>query len=200
MSERLTHVQAVSHWLHQAARHEPYFLALDGHSAAGKSTLSRALMAGLERCQVIQGDDFYRVMDAAARMALTPAEGYARYFDWQRLEAQVLRPLRAGQTARYQAYDWETNALGAWQTARPEGVLVVEGVYSARPELAGYYDAVVYVEAPPAARWQRQRERGDAGEWIERWEAAEADYLRTSGLRERADVVYAASAPHRPNS
>ena len=102
----------------------------------------------------------------------------------------MLRPLRAGRPAHYRAYDWARNDLGGWQRVAPEGVIVVEGVYSTRPELVGYYDATLYVAAPYAARQQRQRARGDAWEWIERWEAAEAYYMQVHGTRARADVVF----------
>jgi uridine kinase len=182
----------VAAWLNHAAVHEPFLVALNGHSASGKSTLARGLAAMLPRCQVVAGDDFYRVLAPDDRAALTAQAGYDQYFDWQRLAAQVLWPLREGRPARYQAYDWDQNALGVWKAVRPEGVIVVEGVYSARPELAEYYDAVIYVEAPLERRMQIQRDRGDAPEWIERWAAAEAYYMRTHAPRERADAVFAA--------
>ncbi len=181
---------ALTAWLAHAAAHEPYLVAIDGHSAAGKSTLSRAIARAVPRCQVVQGDYFYRVLDPDYRAALTAEEGYDQYFDWQRLEVQVLRPLRQGLPAHYQAYDWDHNVLGAWKTAAPEGVIVVEGIYSARPELAAYYDAVIYVEAPYERRMKVQRERGDAGAWIERWAAAELYYAQHCAPRERADVVF----------
>ncbi len=79
--------------------------------------------------------------------------------------------------------------VGAW-TPAPAGVIVVEGVYSARPELAAHYAAVVYVEAPYERRLRVLRQRGDAPAWIERWEAAETYYVRATRLRERADVVF----------
>ncbi len=192
MSILMEHIDEVVYWMAHGATHEPYLVALDGHSAAGKSTLARALASALPRCQVVQGDDFYRVMAPDQRLALTAAEGCEQYFDWQRLAADVLRPVRDGQPARYQAYDWDHNALGEWNSVLPEGIIVVEGVYSARPALAPFYDAIVYVEAPRDRRWAVQRARGDTLAWIERWEAAEEYYLRESGLRERADVVFAA--------
>ncbi len=192
MPNLMEHIDEVVEWFAHGTRHEPYFVALDGHSAAGKSTLARALASVLPRCQVVAGDDFYRVMAPAQRLVLAAAEGCEQYFDWQRLAADVLRPLHAGRLTRYQAYDWDHNALGVWKSVVPEGVIVVEGVYSARPALAAYYDAVFCVEAPRERRWAVQRSRGDAWEWVERWEAAEVYYLRESGLRARADVVFAA--------
>jgi uridine kinase len=193
MALTLRQAHEVVFWLLHGARHEPCLVAIDGYSAAGKSTLSRLIAASVGRCQVVAGDDFYRVMAPDRRAALSAEAGYAEYFDWQRLEAQVLRPLRAGRPARFQVYEWEHNRLGDWKRVAPEGVIVVEGVYSTRPELVGYYDATLYVEAPREARQLRQRARGDAWEWVERWEAAEAYYMQRHGTRARADVVFVAA-------
>lgn len=55
-------------------------IAIDGHSAAGKSTLARTLQRVLENVQIIFGDDFYRVMTEAERFRLSVVEGYGRYY------------------------------------------------------------------------------------------------------------------------
>ncbi|WP_353940959.1 hypothetical protein ABII15_04505 [Streptomyces sp. HUAS MG91] len=168
-------------------------VALDGMGGSGKSTLAAAL-AELCGAAVVHGDDFYRPMDQAERAALTPAEGCDRYFDWQRLRDEVLLPLASGQAARYGRYDWETGALapGEVHTVARTGIVVVEGVYTARPELAGFYDLLVYVDTPPEESMRRLRERGhDHGplDWEARWRAAEEHYLATTRPRRRADLV-----------
>ena len=152
-------------------------VAIDGHSAAGKSTLAQTLQRRLE-AQVVAGDDFYRVMDEAERFSLDAEAGYRRYFDPERLAAEVLEPLTDRRRARYRAYDWATGTLGDYKEVAPRGVILVEGVYSARPELRRYYDACLLVETPPQVREARQKQRADASEaWLERWEAAERYYL-----------------------
>jgi pantothenate kinase-related protein Tda10 len=52
----------------------PVVVAVDGHSAAGKSTLALRLADKLDAAMV-PGDDFYRVMDTAERIRLEPWEG-----------------------------------------------------------------------------------------------------------------------------
>ncbi len=90
----------------------------------------------------------------------------------------MLEPLSAQQTARYRAYDWTTGALGDYKELGPHGTILVEGVYSARPELRRYYDACLLVETPQRAREERQERRADASEaWLGRWDAAERYYL-----------------------
>lgn len=168
----------------------PALVAIDGHSAAGKSTLARTLQRRLE-AQLVSGDDFYRVMDEAERFSLDAEAGYRRYYDHERLAAEVLEPLSSQQRARYRVYNWTTGALGEYKEVMPHGTILVEGVYSARPELRGYYDAVLLVETPQRVREARQKQRADASKaWLERWEAAERYYFEL--VFESADLIIAA--------
>jgi uridine kinase len=94
----------------------------------------------------------------------------------------------------YRRYDWSAGALavdGGCAVAR-DGIVLVEGVYTARPELAGHYDLVVYVDTPPDESMRRLRARGDDHgpiDWEARWRLAEEHYLTTTRPRERADLV-----------
>ncbi|MFJ8007327.1 AAA family ATPase [Streptomyces fagopyri] len=168
-------------------------VAIDGMGGSGKSTLATAL-AELRGAVVVHGDDFYRPMDPEERAALEPEEGYHRYFDWQRLRDEVLAPLAAARDAAYRRYDWATGALTPAEShgVSASGVVVVEGVYTARPELAEYYDLIVYVDTPREESMRRLRERGDDHgpiDWESRWRLAEEHYLALTRPRDRAHLV-----------
>lgn len=175
--------------LRARAARAPLLVGLDGHSAAGKSTLAQHLQQQLANLTIVRADDFYRVMDADERAALDAAGGYALYYDWQRLERDVLVPLSQGRAARYQRYDWANNCLGGWTAVEPRGIVVVEGVYTTRPELRGYYDLTLWVATDFAMRMRRQNERADPAEWVARWEAAEAYYVQQHAPQKHADAV-----------
>ncbi|MEU9131405.1 hypothetical protein AB0D08_25415 [Kitasatospora sp. NPDC048540] len=134
--------------------------AIDGPGGSGKTTLAAAVCARLDGSVVVHVDDFYRPMSDRERERLDAEQGYHRYFDWERLRDQVLAPLRDGRAARYRIYDWSTGRLGEWRETAPGGVVIVEGVYSARPELAPWYDVTSYVEVPRDLCLQRVRARG----------------------------------------
>ena len=138
----------------------PLLIAIDGHSAAGKSTFARQLAQALPDTQIIHTDDFYRPMDETERFALDAEGGYQVYYDWQRLEGDVLKPLAAKKCARFQRYNWHKNRLGAWQTVEPSDYVIVEGCYAARPELKHYYAIIVLMDISIDERDRRQRERG----------------------------------------
>ena len=152
-------------------------VAIDGYSGSGKSTLARSLVER-HRASLVHMDDFYRVIDPDARARLTPAEGMDQYFDWQRVRREALEPLKRGDPARFKRYDWSANQLGSWEEVAPAGVVIIEGVYSARPELADLIDLRVVVETPHAVRLERQRTRNEnSADWIARWAAAEQLYF-----------------------
>jgi uridine kinase len=167
----------------------PLLVAIDGHSAAGKSTLARSMAAALPDVQVVHVDDFYRPMDEAERLALRPDEGYDRYFDWQRLQLEVLAPLRAGSDTSYRRYEWDAGSLGGLAVVRAEGIVIVEGVYSFRPELRPLYDLSIFVATPPATRRMRQVTRSDSDAWTSRCDAAERFYVATHRPEAAADLV-----------
>jgi len=129
-------------------------------------------------------------MPSRERERLSAEQGYQRYFDWERLRDQVLAPLRAGRAARYQIFDWATGQLGDWREIPSGSTVIVEGVYSARPELAPYYHLTVYVDTARDVCLQRVRARGqDTEDWIMRWRAAEDHYIRATSPQTRAKLV-----------
>jgi uridine kinase len=164
-------------------------VAIDGYSGSGKSTLAR-LLVERHRASLVHMDDFYRVIDPDVRATLTPAEGINQYFDWQRVRGEALEPLRRGDPARFQRYDWNTNQLGLWQDVEPAGVVIIEGIYSARPELADLMDLRVLVQTPHTVRLERQLARNEnSADWIARWAAAEQLYFDDILQRNPADLV-----------
>jgi uridine kinase len=178
---------------HAAARRRPLLVAIDGIGGAGKSTLAGAVAARLG-ATIVEGDDFYRDMPAAERNALSAAQGADRYFDHQRLRAEVLAPLRRGRPARYLRYDWDAGRLGSAQAvvAADAELLLVEGVYTSRRQLRDLLDMVVWVETSPQLCHARMLERDqNPVEWIGRWQAAERYYVEAEQPAARADIVFA---------
>jgi uridine kinase len=166
-------------------------VGIDGPGGAGKSTLARELELLRDDVAVVAGDDFYRPLPERTRESLTPLEAVDLTFDWERLRDELLAPIADGVLARYRQYDWGTGRLADDDVeVQPRGVVVVEGVYVARPALRGYLDLIVIVDAPRELCLARQLARGenDPGQ-IERWRAAEEWYLERQDPRRVADLV-----------
>ena len=176
----------------KAAAKRPYLVGIDGRSGSGKSVLAERLREQLSDIVVIHKDDFYRVMDEVIRAELGAEQGYYNYFDWGRLEHEVLLPLSDGQPARYRRYDWVKKELAETIEVGPQHIVVVEGVGSTRPELRDKYDFRIWVETGEAERLKRQLARTwDSLEWIQRWAAAETYYVETFQPMRSAHVVFA---------
>ncbi|RMG39696.1 MAG: hypothetical protein D6719_12735 [Candidatus Dadabacteria bacterium] len=165
-------------------------VAIDGVGGAGKSTLARELAYRSESILVVQTVNFYRPMDPKTRYNLTPEEGYMLYYDWERLRDQVLIPLSQGKPCRYQRYSWVESKLKDWVEIHPQGIVLVEGVFSFRPELRRYYDFSIFVTASESERYRRQIVRKEnPKEWIERWMAAENWYIKHHAPQDAADLL-----------
>jgi uridine kinase len=188
----LTPADALSAAIDAAAHEGPAIVVgIDGPGGSGKSTLARELALLRDDVAIIPGDDFYRPLPERTRESLTPIEAVDLSFDWERLRDEALAPLLRGEPARYRRYDWSAGRLGDdVSEVAAEGVVVVEGVYVARPALRGYLDLIAVVEAPRELCLERQRARGenDPAE-IERWRAAEDWYLEHQDPRRVAGVI-----------
>lgn len=80
--------------------------------------------------------------------------------------------------------------MGDWLTVPGVELLLVEAVYSSRPELREYADLVLWVTTSGEERIRRQLERGqNEGVWIERWMVAENYYLDHIHQPSSAEVV-----------
>jgi uridine kinase len=165
-------------------------VAIDGAGGAGKSTLANGIRAALGHGSIVQVDDFYRPLSDDQRAALDPRGGYERYFDWRRMRDCALVPLRAGTIARYRRYDWTTNRLAEWIEVAPCTIVMVDGVYSMRPEFRELIDVAIFVDTPRAERRDRMTARGhNPHDWIERWMAAEDWYLENVKPARHADLI-----------
>ena len=183
-----------------AAGAEPVFVGLDGRSGAGKSTVAAAVADGLDvAVTVVAGDDFYGGGSAATWDARGPAGNAAAVIDWHR-QAAVLTALRERGAAAWQPFDWESPAWDGDEVplaadvvrAVVAPVVLLEGVYSCRPQLAELLDLRVLLAVPRTLRRARLLQReGEAHDtaWDARWAAAEAHYFRHEMPPKHFDLV-----------
>ena len=168
----------------QANHPTPIVVALDGGSGAGKSTLA-SLIAKATDAVVIQVDDFFAAGIPDAGWDARSVEERARdVFDWRRLRAEAIEPLLAGTRARWHAFDFEagvrpngTYGMGADCVERERAaVILLDGAYSAGPQLADLVDLTVLVEVPADRRHARlvaREEEGFLDQWHSTWDAVE---------------------------
>lgn len=166
-------------------------VALDGRSGVGKSTLARQLADALA-ATLVDGDTFYA--GGTTVRTDSPEERARDCIDWRRQRA-VLEALRDAGSASYRSFDWEAfdgrlESEATVVTLEPSSVVIVEGVYSARPELADLFDLRVLLRVPDDVRLARlvAREQGLTA-WELQWHEAEAWYFAHAAPPAGFDVI-----------
>jgi uridine kinase len=172
----------------QARLRRPVLVAIDGRSGAGKSALAGVIAERLDAAWV-PGDDFFAAQITDAEWeARSPAARAADAIDWRRLRVEALEPLLAGSAVRWRPFDFASGPRsdGSYgmceeaETRDARSVILLDGVYSTRPELADLIDLSVLVEAPDAERRRRLSAREEPeflARWHARWDAAEDWYF-----------------------
>lgn len=163
-------------------------VCIDGPAGSGKTTVAAALAAALgPGAVVVHMDDLYEGWSGLGGV-------------WDRVEAQVLRPLGQGRDALYQRYDWEAGRFADWVDLPIPEVLIIEGCGSAPRAVDHRAALIVFVEGPADVRLARGLARdGEAmrENWLA-WMAEEAAQFAREGTRERADVVVDGTVPILP--
>ncbi|GID33130.1 uridine kinase family protein [Paractinoplanes brasiliensis] len=156
-------------------------IAVDGPSGAGKTRFADGLAAALG-CPVVHTDDLLNGWDD-------------QFTFWTRLEEKVLTPLRAGETATYQPYNWVKGDFSGTPVTVPAAqAVLLEGVSAARRAIRPELTLAVFVDAPAGLRWERAITRdGDDSlayrKYLGRWRAAEERHFAMDETATHADLV-----------
>jgi para-aminobenzoate synthetase len=177
----------------QTSLARPILVAVDGRSGSGKTHFSQQLAERVGGCHVV-ADDFWVGGAEDEWRRRTPRERAAGPIDWRRLRADVPEPLLRSEPASWRPFDWEAGIGLSERTISCAGtsVIVLDGAYSSRPELADLVDVSLLLVVDDATR--RSRLRAREGEermavWHETWDVAEDHYFEHVRPRELFDAV-----------
>lgn len=178
-------------------------VAVDGVDGVGKSTFARELAASLtaggRHVVHVSADDFHQPRDIRHRRGRDSPEGFwLDSYDYEALVHNVLRPFGPGGSRRYRpaVHDLRTDKVLdlAWQTAQTGTVLIVDGLFLHRDELAGFWDFSVFLDAPFAVTVARMARRDGSHPdpdhpSVDRYVGGQRLYFAACAPQERADVV-----------
>ncbi len=167
-----------------------FIIGIDGPSASGKSTLANELIGYLNNTEIICMDNFYK--PGELRNEADRINEIGSYFDWRRLEKQVLIPFKNNLDIVYDNYDWMTDRISGSKHISRKHNIIVEGVYSIRKELANYYNYKIWIDCPYETRLQRGIIR-DGIEMKDYWETVwmkqENEYMAAHKSSSYADFI-----------
>ena len=191
---------------HVAARlpdpDRPVLVTVDGADGAGKTVFADALAERLasDGRVVVRAtvDDFHHPRAHRHAFGRTAETVWTRSFDVAAIRRELLDPWRRGPGAAYRRR-WHDLATDAYVDDPPvpvpdRGVLLVDGVFTQRPELADAWDLVVWLEVPASVRVARMATRDGTVDDVthpdqRRYVDAQRIYRDTCDPASAADVV-----------
>ncbi len=164
---------------------ERLIIAIDGCSAAGKSTLAAQLSRACS-ISVVHMDDFFLPFEMRTDERLSQAGGNVHY---ERFADEVLPFL--GSEFSYRPFCCADGTLKP-PFAVHEGSVVVEGAYSLHPHFGKYYDIAVFMDISPELQKNRIIERSGEEKWQmfrDKWIPLENAYHKAENTRNKCDII-----------
>lgn len=187
-------------------------VGVDGPDGSGKTVLADELAEELRSRgrDVVRAsaDDFHQVRALRHARGRDDPEGmWLDSYDYGRLRRDVLDPLGPGGDGRasLRAHDLATDAVlePAWEQAPAGAVLVLDGLFLHRDELAGCFELTLWLEVPFEVTCARMAVRDGtdpdpAHPSVARYVGAQRIYQDLVRPASRADVVVDNSVLDRP--
>lgn len=153
---------------HVVTLRRPSLIAVDGVDGSGKTTFAGRLAAAIadagRPALIVHEDDFLAPREVRHRRGRHSPEGFFRdSYDLDALIRHVLDPLRPGGNRRVRRRFFDHRADAALdpldEHVPPETVVVVEGMFLHRDELADRWDWSVFLDVPFTETARRMAER-----------------------------------------
>lgn len=162
-------------------------VAIDGQSAAGKTTLAELLFSVYrEKANLFHTDDYFLPPEKKTKQRLSQPGGNV---DYERFAEEIIKNL-SKKSFIYFPYDCRTQALKHGVTADKQELNIIEGSYSLHPYFGEAYDLKILMTVSPERQKERiyQRNPDLAQMFFDVWIPLENKYL--SAFPPKADLVY----------
>jgi hypothetical protein len=195
---------AVSLSLAAASADRPYGVrlgvdgALPGDTGAVADAVAAAVAQAGRPVGRVRREDFLRPRSVRLELgASDPRAGWERWYDDGGLRREVLDPLGAGGSMQWLPVLWDAerdrSARADRLDAAPGAVVLVDGPYLLRWELADAFDLVVHLAVSPAAL-ARRCDHADLARVSGSWQ----QYVEETAPAERAAYVVRLEDPRHP--
>ena len=187
-------------------------IVIDGPDGAGKTHFADALAELLRDRQRpvvrVSLDDFHNTREVRYRLGRSSPEGFwSDSYNYRQFYTDVLVPFRPGGSRRYRTacHDVTTDTIlmPEPQLAAPGTVLVVDGIFLHRNELATSWDLSVFLDVPFIETARRMALRDGSNPdpdhpTMRRYVEAQRRYFRECKPQDRATILIANSNHESP--
>lgn len=163
-------------------------IAIDGRSAAGKSSLA-SILKERYNCNLFHMDDFFLASSQKTQERLNEPGGNV---DYLRFNEDVMKNLKKDISFSYQIFDCKVQALTEERSVSPKKLNIVEGVYSMHPLLIDSYDLKVFMDIEDHLQRERillRNGRKMYDKFINEWIPLEDKYFRHFSIRDKAHII-----------
>ena len=186
--EKITeHIYELLHLLKKELETKPrVVLAIDGTSAALKSTLADYLAKELDAA-IVHCDDFFLPMELRSEERYKEPGGNVHY---ERLKEEVIDHICEQKEFNYRCYNCSKDGFGGLVQIENKQMIVVEGVYSLHPYLGKYYDLSVFLTVDAQVQMARiERRNPNPQVFRDRWIPLEQAYFAAYNIAGQADLI-----------
>jgi uridine kinase len=172
------------------SKYSEKLIAIDGGGGAGKSTFAKHLQKCVPNSVIIHTDDFYKG-PWDKRLDHRNYEIHP-FFDWDRFDTEVMRPIEEGQQIQYHVYDWHAHTTDKVVSVPLDATIIIEGGSVTQKRFFDRYDFKIWIEANEGTRLKQALKRD--GEhmrflWEEDWLPVERNYIKKQRPAYTADMV-----------
>ena len=173
-------------------------VAIDGMDGAGKThfadDLAVALTATGRSVFRASMDDFHRSQAERHARGADSADGYYRdSFDYSTFRRVLLEPFRMGGSTAFvtAAFDHvrDLPVQSKWRTGPKDAMLVLDGIFLNRPELAGLWNYSIWLDVTREIAEKRMLDRDGPTENVERYRGGQDLYLAEANPRTAASSI-----------
>lgn len=166
-------------------KHGRAAIAIDGRSAAGKTSLAAAIAKKTD-CTVLHTDDFFIPPERRGENFSKPGGN----IDMDRL-IKALSCLLNDQKAEYERYLCSEKRFSETVTVLPKSIVLLEGSYSCHPLLWGLFDLHVFLDINAYEQKKRVLSRNgeNSGAFFSIWIPREEEYFSAFGIKEKCELL-----------
>jgi adenylate kinase family enzyme len=123
--------------------HDTVIVAIDGNSAAGKSTLAGIIKDVYgEDCNIFHMDDFFLTPELRTEERLKEIGGNV---DYVRFKEEIVNGIQSRKMFHYRVYDCTKKAITKKVSVIPKKLNIIEGSYSMHPTLIDIYTLKIFM-------------------------------------------------------